>query len=281
MIDLHCHTTCSDGSDSPWDLVEKAKGIGLSAVAITDHDIFRGYSEARAAGTEYGMEIVPGVELSSMYSGKHIHLLAYYADPQNKALCALMDRAVRERIRRNKSMVKRLEKAGYPVNWRELSERNAGNFMLGRPHVAEILMEKGIISSIQEGVEKLMGKGGPFFVERYHIPLLDYVRAVREAHGVPVIAHLYQYRMDTETLRQMIAECADAGLMGLEGLYSTYTPEQEAEVRALAEEFGLIRTGGSDYHGTRKPKIHLGTGLGNLAVPDEMLEQLKEAAKKA
>ena len=281
MIDLHCHTTCSDGSDSPWDLVERAKGIGLTAVAITDHDIFRGYSEARAAGAEFGLEIVPGVELSSVYEGRHIHLLTYYADTQNASLNGLMDRAVRERIRRNKAMVRKMEQAGFPVSWRELITRNAGNVMLGRPHVAEILMEKGVLQSIEEGVTKLMGKGGPYFVERYHIPLLEYVRAVREAHGVPVIAHLFQYRMEPDALRKMIAECVDAGLMGLEGMYSTYTTEQEAEVRALAKEFGLIRTGGSDYHGTRKPSIHLGTGLGNLAVPEEFLEQLKEAAKKA
>ena len=275
MIDLHCHTTCSDGTDSPWDLVEKAAAIGLKAVAITDHDIFRGYSEARAAGAEFGVEIVPGVELSSLYNGKHIHLLAYYADTRNETLCALMDRAVRERIRRNKAMVKRMEEAGYPVSWEELSTRNAGNAMLGRPHVAEILMEKGVISSIKEGVEQLMGRGGPFFVERYHIPLLDYIRAVREAGGIPVIAHLYQYRMEPDALRGMIADCVDAGLMGLEGMYSTYTPEQEAEVRALAEEFHLIRTGGSDYHGTRKPHISLGTGMGTLNVPDAFLEDLK------
>lgn len=280
MIDLHCHTTCSDGTDSPWDLVEKARNLGLSAVAVTDHDTFRGHGEARAAGTEFSIEIVPGVELSSMYNGKHIHLLAYYVDTQSQTLCALMDRAVRERIRRNKAMVKRMKEAGYPVSWEELSERNAGNFMLGRPHVAEILMEKGVIASIQEGVEKLMGRGGPFFVERYHIPLLDYVRAVREAHGIPVIAHLYQYRMEPEALRRMIAECVDAGLMGLEGMYSTYTPEQEAEVRALAEEFSLIRTGGSDYHGTRKPKISLGVGMGNLCVPDQILEDLKRLREK-
>lgn len=280
MIDLHCHTTCSDGTDSPWDLVEKAKAIGLSAVAITDHDIFRGYSEARAAGTEYGVEVVPGVELSSLYNGKHIHLLAYYADPQNEALNELMDRAVRERIRRNKAMVRKMEQAGYPVSWEELSTRNAGNAMMGRPHVAEILMEKGVIASIREGVEQLMGRGGPFFVERYHIPLLDYVKAVREAHGIPVIAHLYQYRMEPDALRQMIAECVDAGLMGLEGMYSTYTPEQEAEVQRLAEEFHLIRTGGSDYHGTRKPHISLGTGMGNLCVPEAFLEDLKSKRDK-
>lgn len=280
MIDLHCHTTCSDGTDSPWDLVERAKNIGLTAVAITDHDIFRGYSEARAAGAEYGVEVVPGVELSSLYHGKHIHLLAYYADPQNEGLNALMDRAVRERIRRNKSMVRKMEQAGYPVSWEELSARNAGNVMMGRPHVAEILMEKGVIASIREGVEKLMGRGGPFFVERYHIPLLDYVKAVREAHGIPVIAHLYQYRMEPEALRQMIAECVDAGLMGLEGMYATYTPEQEAEVKRLAEEFHLIRTGGSDYHGTRKPHISLGTGMGNLCVPEAFLEDLKSKRDK-
>ena len=280
LIDLHCHTTCSDGSDSPRTLVEKAHALGLAAVAITDHDSFRGHAEALSAGAKLGIEVVPGVELSSMHGEKHIHLLAYYAVTENGTLSALMQRAVTERLNRNRSMVSRLHDAGYPVDWETVMARFPGQAIIGRPHVAQVLLERGVIHSIREGVEGLMGKGGAFYVERYHIPLLDYIRAVRAAGGVPVLAHLFQYRLPPDRLREMIAEATDAGLLGLEGLYSTYSPEQEDEAADLAREFHLIRTGGSDYHGLSKPHIAIGSGTGTLAVPYALLEELKAAKAK-
>ena len=278
LVDLHCHTTCSDGSDSPRELVKKAKELGLAAVATTDHDTFDAHDEALAAGREFGIEVVPGVELSSVHMGKHIHLLAYYCDTSNTALTKLMARAVVERVARNRAMVKRMHDAGYPVDWETVTAMYPGQVMIGRPHVAQLLMDRGVIRSIREGVETLMGKGGPFYVERYHVPLMDYIRAVREAGGVPVIAHLFQYRFPDDQLRQMVRDAVDAGLLGLEAMYSTYTPEQEDLVFDLTREFHLIATGGSDYHGTSKPHIALGTGAGTLAVPYELLEGLKETA---
>ena len=276
-IDLHCHTTCSDGTDSPKELVRRAKEIGLRAVAITDHDTFRGHLDGMIAGIEYGVEFVPGVELSSMFMGEHIHLLAYYADEHSRPLCELMERAVYERAARNETMIKRLHDAGYPIDAEIVHNRFPGQTMIGRPHISEILMEKGYVNSVREGVVTLMGKGGPFYVPRYHVPLLDYVRAVRQSGGVPVIAHLYQYRMTDEQRRQMIREATDAGLLGLEGMYSTYDEDQQERVFAFAKEFGLICTGGSDYHGAGKAGISLGSGTGDLAVPYAMLEQLKQA----
>ena len=276
-IDLHCHTTCSDGTDSPKELVRRAKEIGLRAVAITDHDTFRGHLDGMIAGIEYGVEFVPGVELSSMFMGEHIHLLAYYADEHSRPLCELMERAVYERAARNETMIKRLHDAGYPIDAEIVHNRFPGQTMIGRPHISEILMEKGYVNSVREGVVTLMGKGGPFYVPRYHVPLLDYVRAVRQSGGVPVIAHLYQYRMTDEQRRQMIREATDAGLLGLEGMYSTYDEDQQERVFAFAKEFGLICTGGSDYHGAGKPGISLGSGTGDLAVPYAMLGQLKQS----
>ncbi len=279
-IDLHCHTTSSDGTDSPRELMRKAKEIGLRAAAITDHDTFRGHAEGAAAGVEFGVEFVPGVELSSLHMGEHIHLLAYYADETSKTLRELMDRAVWEREHRNEKMVQLLHKAGYPIDMEIVRRRFPGQTMIGRPHISEILMEKGFVKSVREGVMTLMGKDGAFYVPRYHVPLLDYIRAVREAGGVPVIAHLYQYRMTDDERRQMIREAADAGLLGLEGMYSTYDKDQQETVFAFAKDFGLICTGGSDYHGENKPGIRLGTGMGDLKVPYEMLEHLKETAKQ-
>lgn len=274
-IDLHVHTLNSDGSDTATTVVEKAAKLGLRAIAITDHDTFAGVDEAMAAGRRLGVEVVPGVELSSMHADEHIHLLGYYADRDTPALRELMELAVRERVQRNEKMVQRLHDAGYPIDMEEMRREYPGQVMLGRPHVSAILMKKGVVPDIRTGVVDLMGKGRPFYVERYHIPLMDYIRAVRKAGGLPVIAHLYQYRFTAEQLYDMVAEAAEAGCVGLEGMYSTYTPEQQETVFALADKFGLVCTGGSDYHGTRKPHISLGTGTGDLSVPYALLEQLK------
>ena len=274
-IDLHVHTLHSDGSDTATGVVQLAAEIGLRAIAITDHDTFGGIDEATAAGERLGVEVVPGVELSTMYGGEHVHLLAYYADRNCPALRELMELAVRERVRRNEKMVQKLHDAGYPIDMDEMHREYPGQVMLGRPHVSAILMKKGVVPDIRTGVVELMGRGKPFFVDRYHIPLTDYIRAVRKAGGVPVIAHLYQYRFTEAQRAEMVADAAAAGCAGLEGMYSTYTPEQQKSVFALAERYGLICTGGSDYHGTRKPHISIGTGMGDLAVPYALLEQLK------
>ena len=265
----------SDGSDAPAAVVRKAFGMGLRAIAITDHDTFTGLDEATEEGKRLGVEVVPGVELSTMFDGEHVHLLAYYMDRTCPELLDLMKLAVRERIRRNERMVQLLHDAGYPIDMEEMHREYPGQVMLGRPHVAAILMKKGVVKDIRTGVVNLMGKGKPFYVERYHIPLTDYLRAVRKAGGMPVIAHLYQNRYTEPQRRAMVAAAAEAGCLGLEGMYSTYTPEQQQAVFDLAAEHGLICTGGSDYHGTRKPHISLGTGMGDLNVPYKLLEDLK------
>lgn len=275
-IDLHVHTLNSDGSDTATAVVEKAAKLGLRAIAITDHDTFAGIDEATETGRRLGVEIVPGVELSTMHDGEHVHLLAYYMDRESTALRELMELAVRERVQRNERMVQRLHDAGYPIDMDEMRREYPGQVMLGRPHVAAILMKKGIVPDIRTGVVELMGKGKPFYVERYHIPLTDYIRAVRKAGGLPVVAHLYQYRYTEPRRAAMVAAAAEAGCVGLEGMYSTYTPEQQRAVFDLAAKHGLICTGGSDYHGTRKPHIALGSGMGDLSVPYALLAGLKE-----
>lgn len=274
-IDLHVHTLKSDGSDTPTAVVEQAARLGLRAIAVTDHDTFAGIDEAVEAGRRFGVEVVPGVELSTMHDGEHVHLLGYYMDRDCPALLELMELAVRERVQRNEKMVQLLHDAGYPIDMDEMHREYPGQVMLGRPHVAAILMKKGIVNDIRTGVVELMGKGKPFYVERYHIPLTDYVRALRKAGGMPVVAHLYQYRYTEPRRRAMVAAAAEAGCVGLEGMYSTYTPAQQRSVFGMAHEHGLICTGGSDYHGTRKPHISLGSGMGDLSVPYDLLTGLK------
>ena len=237
-IDLHVHTLASDGSDAPETVVRKAAAAGLRAMAITDHDTFSGLPAALAAGKTHGIEVVPGVELSTVWGGEEVHLLGYYMDTDNAALRALMTRATDERNARNETMVQRLHDAGYPITMDDLHAAFPGQTVLGRPHIAALLA----------------------------------------AGGVPVVAHLFKYRFDDAQRTAMLTAAADAGALGLEVRYTTYTPGQAAAAQALAGRFGLVPTGGSDYHGLRKPDIALGSGRGDLCVPYAYLAGVKALA---
>ena len=275
-IDLHVHTLASDGSDTPVDVVRMAAELGLRAVAVTDHDTFAGLPEAIGAGARYGVEVVPGVELSTIYDGVEVHVLGYYMDAGHPRLRAMMARATAERNARNETMVQRLHDAGYPVTMDALHAEFPGQTMLGRPHISEYLMRRGYVASVQDGMKNLLGRGKPFYVARYNIPLEESVETLRAAGGLPVVAHLFKYRYTPEQLTAMVDAAAAAGAVGLEAMYTNYTPEQEQAVRVLAAERGLLCTGGTDYHGARKPDIALGRGFGNLRVPYALLEGLKE-----
>lgn len=275
-IDLHVHTLASDGSDTPVDVVRMAAELGLRAVAVTDHDTFAGLPEAIESGARYGVEVVPGVELSTIYDGVEVHVLGYYMDAGHPRLRAMMARATAERNARNETMVQRLHDAGYPVTMDALHAEFPGQTMLGRPHISEYLMRRGYVASVQDGMKNLLGRGKPFYVARYNIPLEESVETLRAAGGLPVVAHLFKYRYTPEQLTAMVDAAAAAGAVGLEAMYTNYTPEQEQAVRVLAAERGLLCTGGTDYHGARKPDIALGRGFGNLRVPYALLEGLKE-----
>ena len=275
-IDLHVHTLASDGSDTPVDVVRMAAELGLRAIAVTDHDTFAGLPEAIEAGARYGVEVVPGVELSTIYDGVEVHVLGYYMDAGHPRLRAMMARATAERNARNETMVQRLHDAGYPVTMDALHAEFPGQTMLGRPHISEYLMRRGYVASVQDGMKNLLGCGKPFYVARYNIPLEESVETLRAAGGLPVVAHLFKYRYTPEQLTAMVDAATAAGAVGLEAMYTNYTPEQEQAVRVLAAERGLLCTGGTDYHGARKPDIALGRGFGNLRVPYALLEGLKE-----
>ena len=275
-IDLHVHTLASDGSDTPVDVVRMAAELGLRAVAVTDHDTFAGLPEAIETGARYGVEVVPGVELSTIYDGVEVHVLGYYMDAGHPRLRAMMARATAERNARNETMVQRLHDAGYPVTMDALHAEFPGQTMLGRPHISEYLMRRGYVASVQDGMKNLLGRGKPFYVARYNIPLEESVETLRAAGGLPVVAHLFKYRYTPEQLTAMVDAATAAGAVGLEAMYTNYTPAQEQAVRVLAAERGLLCTGGTDYHGARKPDIALGRGFGNLRVPYALLEGLKE-----
>ena len=271
-IDLHIHTTASDGTDSPAEVVRRASELGLRAIAITDHDTVTGYAEAFSAGLDHGIEVVPGIEVSTKY-GVAVHILGYYIEN----LVPLLAGVVNDRDRRNEKVAALMAADGLPVTYAAMKQRFGT--VIGRPHFGELLVELGLAKDMTDAFARFVGKGQRYYVPRTTIDIDSSVEAIVASGGVPVLAHPFQYKKNDEELRELIERCMDHGLRGIECRYSGYTPEQSGYLEALAEEYHLLRTGGSDYHGGHKPQIALGSGIDdNLFVPYEWLAQLKEAA---
>lgn len=278
-IDLHTHTTASDGTFTPAQLAELAAKQGLSAVAITDHDTVLGYPELKAAGERLGIETVPGIEISTKY-GRAVHILGYYIDPHSPELEPVLNWVVHDRDERNEKMCALMAADGLPVSYEDMKRRFGE--VIGRPHFAGLLVELGLASSVKDAFDRYVEKGQRYYVPRTILPIERAIEIIRLAGGVPVLAHPFQYRLDDAGLRELIEYCMAQGLRGMECRYSGYDREQSAYLEALAGEYGLIKTGGSDFHGSNKPHIALGTGIaGNLSVPYEWLDILRQLAGKA
>lgn len=278
LIDLHAHTTASDGTATPRALAELALRQGLSAVAITDHDTVLGYPELEKAGKELGIETVPGIEISTKFH-RAVHILGYYIDPHSPELEPVLNWVVEDRDKRNKEMCRLMAADGLPINYEDMKKRFGE--VIGRPHFADILVELGLAKNVKDAFDRYVEKGQRYYVGRTILPIERAIEIIRLSGGVPVLAHPFQYKLDDPGLRELIECCMAQGLRGMECRYSGYGPEQSAYLEALAEEYGLIKTGGSDYHGSNKPRICLGSGIEeNLHVPYEWLERLKEESGK-
>lgn len=273
-IDLHVHTTKSDGTVPPEDIAAAAAKAGLSAIAVTDHDTVAGIEAAAAAGKEWGVEVVPGVELSSGWEHHEIHLLGYCFDPASEALRPALEWVIKDRRDRNEKMAALMREDGIPVTAEELYARYPQS-TVGRPHFAVKLMERGLASSVKDAFARYLAPGQKYYVRRHFIPFDEAVGVVRRAGGRAVLAHPFQYKLGDGELRRLLDYCVSVGLEGMECLYSGYTPQQEKYLLDLAGEYGLRVTGGSDYHGAHKPDIALGFGTGDLRVPYELLEKLR------
>jgi len=272
-IDLHVHTTASDGTTAPEDVVCLAAELGLAAIAITDHDTVSAFEAAAKAGKELGVDVVPGIEISTKY-GSAVHILGYYIDPCSEKLTPVLDWVVQDRDERNRKIVQLMADDGLPVNYEDMRRRFGD--VIGRPHFAEILVELGLASSVQDAFDRYVEKGQKYYLPRNFLSIERSIEIIREAGGIAVLAHPFQYKRNDAELRELIEHCMESGLQGLECRYSGYSHEQSAYLEALAEEYGLIKTGGSDFHGEHKPHISLGSGTGSLSVPYEYLENLKQ-----
>ena len=273
MIDLHVHTTASDGTLTPTETVERAKALGLAAVAITDHDTHAGVAEAAAAGARYGVEAVPGIELSVHYRGLGIHILGYFIRPGAPALDALLAWVSDERARRNEAIAAALRADGYPVYVEELRDqtKNPGA-VIGRPHFAAKLVELGAARDMRDAFGRFLGEGRKYYRERAYIPMDMAFGALRAAGGKAVFAHPYQYALPEPELLALTGTLVKAGIVGVECVYSGYTAEQTEYLKRLAAHYGLCATGGSDFHGA---EVKPGVEMGGAAVPYEFLEELK------
>jgi predicted metal-dependent phosphoesterase TrpH len=275
VIDLHAHTNCSDGSETPTELVALAAEIGLKAVAITDHDSVDGIPEALAAGRRYRVEVVPGVEIPLEFESFTLDMLGYFlCGAPSDEFRDQLERLRRGRDERNVRILEILRELGYPLDPAELAQV-AGGEAVGRPHIGEALRRRGYVSSITEAFERFLRRGAAAYVDRRRLGLAPAVRLIRESGGVAVIAHPGIIRTDHAGLRRLVREAARLGVVGMECSYPLYDEETEGRCRALAAEFGLVATGGSDFHGSVKPAAHLGQGAGGRPIPDEVLEQLR------
>ena len=280
MIDLHLHTTASDGTASPAQTVQTARELGLTAIAVTDHDTVSGVNEALAHGAALGVEVVPGVEVSSDYRDNNIHVLGYFVDPTSPALRAVADWVRVERAERNEKVVAMLAADGFAISMEELEAAYPGA-LLGRPHIAEFLMRRGYVESVTDGFDRYLEVGRKYYLPTRRIPLSRAVTAIRDAGGLASLAHPLQYRYPLPEVEELIDRAVHLGVDAMECYYSGYTPEETRWLLMQAERRGLGVSGGSDWHGTRKPYITMGRGTGELCISETILEKLKERHRSA
>jgi len=272
-IDLHTHSTASDGIYSPTEMLQRAKDIGLRVLALTDHDSTGGLEEAAQTAGKLDIDLIPGIEINTDVSGGEVHVLGYFLDYQQAAFQDIL-RVLRDsRELRGQRMVELLNQQGIHISWKRV--REIANGTVGRPHVARALLEAGYAQTIGEAFDKYIGRGRPAYMPHYKLTPDQAVRLIASANGLPVIAHPLNIPGLVE-LRNWLPSLCEAGMVGLETYYGQYTAQDEQTLLALAHDYQLIPTGGSDFHG---PDIHP-TPLGGRYVPYESVERLKAEATK-
>ncbi|MDA2910081.1 PHP domain-containing protein [Nitrospiraceae bacterium AH_259_D15_M11_P09] len=276
-LDLHLHTTYSDGSQPPAEVLAMAHKVHVSALAITDHDTVDGLPEAITAGTDLGIEVIPGVEISSRLADTELHVLGYFLDWKDPVLLSRLASLRVSRHRRNPRIVEKLNELGLGITYEEVKAL-AGTDSVGRPHIARVLMEKGYVKSSKEAFDRYLAQGARAYVPRELPDPPEAIAWIREARGIPVLAHPVWLKTSAAGLQGLCATLQDHGLRGVEVHYATHNPQQTSEYLEIARQLDLLITGGSDYHGITKPGIEVGVGRGGLKVPSALLEPLRKAA---
>ena len=277
VVDLHTHSTASDGSETPSALVEMAASLGLSHLALTDHDTLEGIGEAKAAAEWTEVELIPGTELSLDYDGG-MHLVVLWLDPGDGPLQDRLTALQAGRNQRNAAIVDLLVALGLPVSHEEVAEE-AGWGSVGRPHIAAVMMRKGYVSSVAEAFDLWLGAGKPAYSTRPRLAPEEAISLAVSSGGVPILAHPHTLGVNrADEMAGLLTRLRSAGLVGLEAFCSGYRRHEREGYADLARRFGLVASGGSDFHGTYKPGLKLGVGYGDLEVPESVVDQLRSHA---
>lgn len=275
-VDLHLHSTASDGGDSPADVIKQAAVAGLTTIALTDHDNLDGIPEARQTATEIGIDLIAGSELSVEWPHGAMHLLVYFLEPGAGPLQDRLEDLQQGRKDRNVRVVEALNELGVEITYDEISTEAQGRG-IGRPHIAAAMVSKGHVATIQEAFDGYLSAGRPAYQERFRLELGEACELARASKAVPVVAHPHTTGVTADDYGSGFREMAAAGVMGIEAHYSEYLPETRLHIASLAAELGMVATGGSDYHGRFKPGTAIGNGKGDLVVPEHAAEDLRKA----
>jgi len=278
-IDLHLHTTASDGVMTPSEIVNYAKNKGLVAIAITDHDTIEGLEEGLLEGERIGLEVIPGIEISAEHSPGSMHLLGFFIDIHHPILKERLEYLQRARAERNPRMAEKLNKLGINITFDEVLKASGGG-QVGRPHFAQVLLEKGYVRSFQEAFDRFLKKGASAYVEKMRFSAEESIHFINEANGVAVLAHPNTLQLNGYSeLENLIVRLVEKGLRGIEAYYPEHSALQVAQYKTLAERHGLLVTGGTDYHGIEKNGLDIGVGRGEMNLPYSIVENLKAAQR--
>ena len=275
LCDLHTHSTASDGTASPAQVVRLARQAGLRAVALTDHDTVAGVEEAAREAKFLGVEFVPGCEISLDGVPGTFHMTGIGIDPADRVLCERLDFVRRGREGRNAEMASKLRALGHAITLEEVAAE-AGGDVVGRPHFARVLVKRGVVRDFKEAFDRFLGKGRPAYADRDRLPLADAIAAIHGAGGAAVLAHPYTIALpDPAAYEAWLRETTAAGLDGIETVYTEHSAADERYYRDLAGRCGLLEAGGSDYHGENKANTDVGVGKGGLRIPYAFCEALR------
>lgn len=271
LVDLHIHTNCSDGLLRPEEVVVRAKELGLKAIGIADHDSVNGIEKAQRVAPEFGIEVVPACELSCLHNNLDIHILGYYLDYQNPELLDFLNSVQQQRLERAQKIIGKLSEQGVNIEVERVLELSAGA-SVGRPHIAQALLEKGYVNTFNEAFWKFIGYHCPAYVAKMEISPLTAIKLIKKFSGIPILAHPFSYRSD-ELIYNLIA----AGILGLEVWHPEHPPNVADHYLEICQKNRLLATGGSDCHGGRKGKIF----MGEIRVPYHYLAELKQSATRS
>jgi predicted metal-dependent phosphoesterase TrpH len=276
VLDLHVHSTFSDGSESPRELAERGARAGIRALALTDHDNLRGAALFLEACRAQGIAGLTGVEISAEVPDNTLHILGYGVDPADAELRRHLDQVLDGRAWRNRQILEKLNALGLELSWEEVASC-AGDDVVGRPHFAQALCKRGYVAGVPEAFQAYLAKGAPAYVDRYRLSPAEGIRLIRAAGGVAAMAHPFTWISDPAQLERALVELRSMGLGGIEAYYPEHSAEQTVAYLRLARRLNLLVTGGTDFHGAILPGRHLGTGNGQFEVPDSCLPPLLAA----